>query len=734
MSVLPWNLTSQAVCNTPACLKVATSIISDMDLTIDPCSDFYQYTCGSWAQKAIIPDDHSGTGTFETLQDNNTEVLQRILEGSYETLINGTGNAGFTTTNVDKENFAKLQNYYKSCLDEASIDSLGPTPVYGELAALYHIFENGEGLVSFPQYTSTLTQALVFMFKQGIEPVQSLYIDADDKNPNSTVISLAQPDLGLPSKEYYEDQEALKKYQSGLVFILKRILGPTSLNLAKAKELDLNILTDVEIDTLVSNAIELETSIANSMVKSQDLLDPVATYNPESISSLQQSYPFLDWTAFLEEFLPPGEPLPPAIIVTSPVYLQRLTGLLQNTPKQKLRDYFVMRHAISKVYALDKDTRTLLQEMRGSIFSGTTKLPPRAQVCTKSTSSTFGFLAGRYFVLRAFGGESERAQVEKFVDLIQSSWLKRLPELDWLDAQTRSRAISKMSKIKHKLGYSIKSPDIRSDENLKEYYQNINITTTSFYDNENSATAWELADIWSRMGKPIDKARWMMDAQEVNAYYTRTGNEIVVPAGILREPFYDPDVPDYLNYGGIGMVIGHEFSHALDNAGRMFNGDGQLEQWWTNSTLKSFETAAQCYVKQYDQWTIEGQDKKQHPVNGNLTLSENLADNGGLSVAYMAYQQLASNASLQTATSNTVNMRLPGLEQLSPEALFFVNFGRVWCNKKRPSMAEQLLLTDVHSPNRVRVNAAIQNSEEFARVFQCPANSPMNPIPKCQLW
>ncbi|KAI9020829.1 hypothetical protein CLU79DRAFT_753967 [Phycomyces nitens] len=603
MSALSWNSTSQAVCNTPACIRVATSIISDMDLTIDPCSDFYQYTCGSWAQKAIIPDDHSGTGTFETLQDNNTEVLQRILEGSYESLINGTTKAGFTTTDVDKENFEKIQDYYKSCLDETSIDALGATPAYKELAALYKIFGSENDLISFPQYSPTLTHALVFMFKQGVEPVQSLYIDADDKNPNSTVISLAQPDLGLPSKEYYENKDTLAKYESGLVPIFKHMLGPTSLNIAKANQVGLEVLTDAQVESLVSNAIELETVIANAMLKSQDLLDPVATYNPESIDSLQKKYPFIDWTAFLEAFMAPGEPLPSKIIVTSPLYLQRLTVLLQNTTTIKLRDYFVMRHAISQIYALDKETRSLLQELRGSIFSGTTKLPPRAQVCTKSTSGTFGFLAGRYFVLKAFGGEAERIQVERFVDLIQSSWLKRLPELDWLDAQTRSRAISKMSKIKHKLGYSIKSPDIRSDANLKTYYQNITITTTSFYNNEKSATAWELADIWSRMGKPIDKARWMMDAQEVNAYYTRTGNEIVVPAGILREPFYDPDVPDYLNYGGIGMVIGHEFSHALDNAGRMFNGDGQLEQWWTNNTLKSFETAAQCYVKQYDQWT-----------------------------------------------------------------------------------------------------------------------------------
>ncbi|KAI7862202.1 hypothetical protein BDF14DRAFT_1858557 [Spinellus fusiger] len=501
-----------------------------------------------------------------------------------------------------------MDSRYNSCMDEDTINSLGPTPIYKELAEIYRLFPVEEPIV-FPQHTQIVTQALVFMLQQGIEPLQSLYVGPDDKNPNVTAINVLQPDLGLPSKEYYDKKDILLLYKTGLFPVMKRVLEPSRLNLDEAGKANLTLLTDIGIDTLVTHAIAVEAKIAKAMLLSQDLLDPTTTYHPMTLDQLQENYPFLHWTQFLRAFIPKEiTEDPPFLIVNAPLYQQRLVALLKTLTTYQLRDYFVVRHVLDKVYALDTTTRSLLQQMKGDLYSGTHQLLPRHQTCTKSTSSTFGPLAGRYFVLATLGGESERHSLEQFVTLLQSSWIQRLLDIDWLDTPTRHQAVEKMERIQSKLAYTVASPDMRSDKSLEEYTANLTVTS-SYYENQKSVTAWELEKIWRQINQPVDKRKWMMNAQDVNAYYTRTGNEVVVPAGILRSPFYDPQVPASLNYGGIGMVIGHELSHALDNAGRMYNQEGRLEQWWTNDTLQSYEKASQCYVDQYNHWTVEGENK-----------------------------------------------------------------------------------------------------------------------------
>ncbi|KAI8390970.1 uncharacterized protein BYT42DRAFT_508673 [Radiomyces spectabilis] len=732
------NTNGSTVCNTPACAQTAAAIMKDVDLTLDPCSDFYQYTCGSWLKTATIPEDESSTGTFRVLQNDNYQILQQIFEGTYDDLLKkSNATEGFHLDDqgdLDRANFALVSDYYRSCMNLDIIDSLGPTPVYAELSQLLSKFIQENRRFITGEDRNILTETALFAYFKGVETLFSFSVVPDDKKPDTIVITLAQPDLILPSREYYEQPDVLAIFREGLVDIFMHIVGAGNgtdsdpIRAQKASQENLHLYSRDEITGMVNRFVDFETKLANATVKREDMQDPIALYNVMSLADIQQKYDFLDWERFLRFWVPESSPLPKNLIVATPSYFDKLSQWFrQDVSTENIREFILIRHVMAKIHALDTTSRQLQQTMSSKIASGTSVMRPRSQICTRNTASTFGQLVGRFYVMADFGGEKEREGLLVFLDRIHDAWLNRLPEMEWLDSETRAKAVEKVNKIKHKVGYNINSPDLRSPQSLRDFYGSVKISPTSFFENQESTTLWSLRRGWGKYGKPTDRFEWFMSPQEVNAYYSPNYNEIVVPAGILHTTFYDFHAPDYLNYGSIGMIIGHELTHAFDNSGRMYDGNGALQQWWTNATSKAFEEKTKCFIDQYNNFTIKGADNKEYHVNGKMTLGENLADNGGLSAAFIAYQEL-------TKSSDMSNVRLPGLDQLSPEALFFINFGRTWCSLERPQMAVQQIFVDVHSPNRVRVNGVIQNSDDFAKVFQCPAGTPMNPSNKCRVW
>lgn len=285
------------------------------------------------------------------------------------------------------------------------------------------------------------------------------------------------------------------------------------------------------------------------------------------VSELQEKYKFIDWNLFLSHFTPNGAAVPESIIITSPRFMQALDDWFMNSDGNQndvtartILDFFTIKTILANVQDLDKDTREVHRAMTSSISSGTTAPPLRERVCITATSKAFGQLLGRYFVIKNFGGEPQREQAARFMDNIQEAWSERLDVIDWLDEETRTRALEKVNKIGHKEAYSTVRPDVRSPDSLFVYYANIDANPTSYYNNQKSTKNWELTQEWDQLGKNSDKDVWYMDPHEVNAYYTPTFNEIVIPAGILQNPFYHSDLPQYLNYGGIGVVIGHEIT------------------------------------------------------------------------------------------------------------------------------------------------------------------------------
>ncbi|KAI9486799.1 MAG: hypothetical protein EXX96DRAFT_474168 [Benjaminiella poitrasii] len=452
-----------------------------------------------------------------------------------------------------------------------------------------------------------------------------------------------------------------------------------------------------------------------------------------SLSELAKIAPNVDWGLYVNHLLPANAPYPGNnLIVTSPDYISNVSSVLLGKENSRtLQAYFSWKVISAYADALGDEVRAPIRRLNSKLIGTNPKsIKPRWDTCLDEVNNALGFLAGRYYVIDKFGGNAKE-RADEFVNSIKEVFLKRLPSLEWIDDKTREKAVEKVDKLIRKVGYPDTSPDIMSPVSLSEYYGDLNMKSDDYFENYVNARKFEVLEEWRQVGKTPDRSKWLMNPQEVNAYYNPSFNEIVFPAGILQNPFFGSNYPDYLNYGGIGVVVGHELTHGFDNMGRHFDAEGRLVQWWTNETSVQFDEKANCFVKQYNNFTMVDEKGKAIHVNGKFTLGENLADNGGLGEAYVAWKQRYDS---DKGSKRFNNVRLPGLDDLTPEHLFFVNFGRVWCNKVTPAQAKKGVLTDEHSPAKWRVNGAVQNSNYFAEVFQCPVGSPMNPAHKCELW
>ncbi|KAI8354174.1 hypothetical protein BD560DRAFT_336420 [Blakeslea trispora] len=451
-----------------------------------------------------------------------------------------------------------------------------------------------------------------------------------------------------------------------------------------------------------------------------------------SLSELAKLAPRVDWGLYVSQLLPSSAPHPDKIVVTFPKFIGNVSEeLLDKESARTLQAYFSWRAIYAYSDALSEDIREPIHRLNSRLIGTNPKSKkPRWDTCLDEINGALGFMAGRYYVLDKFGGEAKE-RADDFINSIKEVFLKRLPELEWIDESTRRKAEEKVDKLIRKVGYPESSPDIMSPVSLSGHYGDLTIHSDDYFSNYANARRFEVLTQWRQVGKTPDRAKWLMYPHEVNAYYNPASNEIAFPAGILQNPFFGANYPDYLNYGGIGVVVGHELTHGFDSTGRHFDAEGRLVQWWTNETAKEFEEKAKCFVKQYSNFTLVDEKGEAIHVNGKFTLGENLADNGGLGQSYAAWKQ-RYDSDPQSKRYN--NVRLPGLDALSPEQLFFVNFGRIWCNKATPAQAKKGILTNEHSPNVWRVNGAVQNSNEFAELFKCPAGSPMNPTKKCELW
>lgn len=710
---------SQNVCRTSACEATAKRIKSWMNDSVDPCDDFYEFACGGWIAKNPLPDHLSGTGSFEKLDRSNKDILIETMEGDYIP----DKKLSKDDEKIDREIFKRLQRTYYTCMNTSAINDLGLGPIRA-------ILEKEVGLIrqlktfskayrnQVAAKASFLANAVSSLHGLGVRVLFGSDVMQDQRDPHAMSIYYSQGGLGLPSKEYYEEADTVERYTS----VVRDMLA-----------LFPEFVPQERLNSVADSIVALEARLASISLPFSELQDPLTTYNPFTLSELDKNFgQYFNFRVFYEQRyskLPQHLDYPsgqePKFVIDSLQFFKSWSSILGELQMSNFEHYVIWQIIRTYGEALPLKSQGPLLNL-DRLLSGRTKELPRNETCIGKLDSFFGFALSKGFLLKTFTREAKDAAVES-IKRITTAFEARLPELDWLDTATREKALQKSAMLNNKIGY----PDyVLSPRNVSDRYEGAYPADRNYLQTLVQLSSWQDFDARSKLFFPPNPADWDMTPPTVNAYYDPTKNEIVFPAGILQTPFFSSKNPNYLNYGGIGAVVGHELTHAYDNNGRHYDWYGRLNDWWTKETADKFDAKAQCFINQYGNFTIsDGQGRLVH-VNGKLTLGENLADNGGIARAWESWK-----ADLKGNGGARRNMHLPGLYKVyTQEQLFFMAFAGVWCGTTRPEKQLQRIRTDPHSPAKFRVWGTVQNSKEFADAFKCKANSLMNPVQKCKIW
>ncbi|KAI8363336.1 hypothetical protein B0O80DRAFT_378847 [Mortierella sp. GBAus27b] len=407
------------------------------------------------------------------------------------------------------------------------------------------------------------------------------------------------------------------------------------------------------------------------------------------------------------------------------------TAIQQSSPRT-VQNYFIWTMIRNLGKHLAEPFQEPLRQLEKALpaGSGDSSSTDRWKYCVDMANENLGQMAGHFFVKKMFSEASQDA-VKEIVSSVRWSFEKNFWEYDWLDPRTRQNALQKLKAIISKIGYSSSNPNVMSSASVDEYYRALNISINDHFGNQVRSSAWKMERMFRSVSQPVNRNKLEAIPQTVNAYYNPTMNAIEILAGILRPPFFRAEDPEYLNFAGIGSIAGHELGHAFDNSGRRYDETGAVRDWWTESSVEAFDAKTLCFIEQYNEFTIQGPGNVDHYVNGWGTLGENIADNGGLKMAFEAWQQ-RHRSDLTGKRHN--NAKLRGLESYTLEQLFFIQYARAFCGNATPEEEERKLKDDNHSPRKWRINGVVQNSNQFAQAFKCQSGTPMNPLKKCSLW
>lgn len=659
------------VCTTPDCVLTAARVLSFMDPSADPCTDFYRFACGGWIADNPIPSDRARTSTFDKLADDNNAVVAQILQLS-----------------GPEPYLQKPRALYRQCVD---MDSRGDGR---DLAALTRM--------STSMKAGSLESRLATLVRLGSSGLFVTAVGIDDEHPERNAVFVAQGGLGLPAAEYYTSDEA--QFNATRAAYARYCASA----MAMLGEVD-----EVEAATLASSVLKVETQLARLFVPKAKLRDPSSLYNMRTIAALQADCPFLNWKGFFDDLFP-GLNLS-SVVVEQPTYLAALSSDFASFSPDDITRYLQWR-AVSPWLPFGNEAMLGAVTEFKRALRGVEVMTPVPEQCQWIVSDVFAFSIGRSFIERTFSGESKNAAVD-MVTRIKAAFESHLGEVEWLDNSARMLAKAKAEAMRRKIGY----PDwILDNAKLQHHYRDFSVGALSFLENMVEAGEAAARRSLEKLGQNVDADEWYMSPQTVNAYYSPSGNEIVFPAGILQPPFYSHAQAQSLNFGGIGAVVGHELTHGFDDQGSKYDSAGRLAPWWDKQTSRAFQKEAQCLVDQYAAFQIDGTH-----VNGNYTLGENIADNGGIKQSLAAYRSWVAE--------NGKEPSLPGL-RMSSDQLFFLGFGQVWCGSSTPQNTQRQLSSDPHSPGVFRVLGTLGNSRAFTKAFQCSPESPMVAAEPCEVW
>lgn len=640
--------------------------LANMDTTVSAGTDFFRYACGGWNDAHPLTAEYSRYGTFDELFENSQKQLRELIEGLAAQKNNQAGSAA-----------QKIGDLYNMAMDSVTLNKQGAEPVKAMLDKI-------AGLKDKSEIVSMMTE----MAHIGIGTYFHSYVYADPKNSSLNIFQMGQGGINLGEKEYYLDTDS----------ITQNIREQYKLYIGKLFQLA--GFSEADAQQKVADVMEIETAIAKVSRSATELRDPEANYHKMSFDELKKTIAGIDWDAYMKGL---GIQAPAELNVEQVEPIQEIARLMNTLPLSKHVSYLEYNLLDAAASCLSDDFVAARFDFYGKVLSGRQVNQPRWKRVVNSVNGMLGELVGEMYVEKYFPAAAKERMV-KLVKNLQTALGERIDAQEWMSDSTKIRAHEKLAAFHVKVGY----PDKWKD------YSKLEIKNDSYWANVCRASEWGFNDMYSRIGKPVDKDEWLMTPQTVNAYYNPSTNEICFPAAILQPPFFNMEADDAANYGAIGVVIGHEMTHGFDDQGRQFDKDGNLTDWWAPGDADRFKERAQVMVDFFNK--IEVLPGLQ--ANGELTLGENLADHGGLNVAYLAFQNATKDAPLGV------------VDGFTPEQRFFLAYATLWAGNIRDEQIRVYTKSDPHSLGKWRVNGALPHIQAWYDAFHITPSDPLYVAPE----